>query len=358
MSDAGNHRPERQRPRAFRLDQLDENMVVAPQADYYQTEAVKTPVVEEPAERATEEAQRKGFFPGGWSWGGVLLSALGALASIAFGLWLDSLVETLFAKSKALGLVGLGLAGLVLVALAVLIGREISVLFRQQAIARLHRALALAHETDDGALARQRVSELVSLYADKPEMDAAVRRLRELKGEIIDGAARVELAEKALMPGLDSAARREIARASRAVSMVTAIAPRAIIDVIFVAAQALRLIRKISEIYGGRPGMLGAFRLARAVAAHLTLTSAMAIGDSLLQQIVGHGVASRISSKLGEGVLNGLLTARIGLSAMAVCRPMPFIAQKPPGVSDVAPFLFGGDKSEKNGQPEKPASRT
>jgi len=39
-------------------------------------------------------------------------------------------------------------------------------------------------------------------------------------------------------------------------------------------------------------------------------------------------------------VLNGLLTARVGLSAMAVCRPAPFEVDKPPGVAEVAPFLF------------------
>src|SRR5208283_4392604 len=123
-------------------------------------------------------------------------------------------------------------------------------------------------------------------------------------------------------------------------SVVAAISPRAIVDVIFVAAQALRLIRRIAEIYGGRPGMLGAWRLARAVGAHLAITAGMAVGDSLLQQVLGHGIAAKISARLGEGVLNGLLTARIGLSAMAVCRPMPFCAEKQPGVAEVAPFLF------------------
>ena len=66
----------------------------------------------------------------------------------------------------------------------------------------------------------------------------------------------------------------------------------------------------------------------------------MAVGDSLLQQLVGHGIASRISARMGEGVLNGMLTTRVGLSALAVCRPMPFSVDKAPGVSDVAPFLF------------------
>src|SRR3712207_6930775 len=45
------------------------------------------------------------------------------------------------------------------------------------------------------------------------------------------------------------------------------------------------------------------------------------VGDSLVQQALGLGVAARISAKLGEGVLNGLMTARFGLAALNVCRP-------------------------------------
>ena len=122
--------------------------------------------------------------------------------------------------------------------------------------------------------------------------------------------------------------------------MVTALAPRAIIDVVFVGAQAIRLIRRIAVIYGGRPGLLGFLKLLRSIIAHLAITGGMAVGDSLIQQFVGHGIAARLSARLGEGVLNGLLTARVGLSAMAVCRPMPFGSGKAPKVADVAPFLF------------------
>ena len=128
--------------------------------------------------------------------------------------------------------------------------------------------------------------------------------------------------------------------------MVTAVSPRAILDLLFVAAQVVRLTRRVAELYGGRPGLFGFFALLRSIGAHLAITGGMAVGDSLLQQVVGHGVASRISARLGEGVLNGLLTARVGLSAMAVCRPAPFAVDKPPGVADVAPFLFRKSKAE------------
>jgi putative membrane protein len=112
----------------------------------------------------------------------------------------------------------------------------------------------------------------------------------------------------------------------------------------------VRLVRRVAEIYGGRPGLLGLVKLARSIGAHIAITGGMAVGDSLLQQLVGHGIASRISARMGEGVLNGLLTARVGLSALAVCRPMPFSVDKAPGVSDVAPFLFskGGEPPPSN----------
>ena len=49
----------------------------------------------------------------------------------------------------------------------------------------------------------------------------------------------------------------------------------------------------------------------------------MAAGDSLIQQVLGHGIAAKLSARLGEGVLNGLLTARLGLAAIEVARPLP-----------------------------------
>jgi putative membrane protein len=66
----------------------------------------------------------------------------------------------------------------------------------------------------------------------------------------------------------------------------------------------------------------------------------MAAGDSLIQQVLGHGIAAKVSVRLGEGVLNGLLTARLGLAAIEVTRPLPFTALAPPGLSDVAGNLL------------------
>jgi len=142
------------------------------------------------------------------------------------------------------------------------------------------------------------------------------------------------------MSPLDMEARRLVSVAAQRVSVVTAVSPRAAIDVLFVLAAALRLIRQLARLYGGRPGALGMIALARQVIAHLAITGGMAASDSLVQQVLGHGIAAKLSQRLGEGVLNGLLTARLGLAAIDVTRPLPFDALPRPVLADLAKDLL------------------
>jgi putative membrane protein len=345
----------RPRPRAFRLDDASVRLsdetaetfrkqggtVIEPQPDAFGEAEMALPSVLDPEESAVEVAQKRGLLRRTLiSWGGLFWSAAGGLAALALGLWFERLIRDLFDRSTTLGTMGLGLAGLALVALIVLLVRELTAIYRQTHIARLHIALAEARAADDRDAARGRLAELAALYVHRPETATPRALVKDLVNEIIDGRDLIDIAERNLMLPLDEEARREIAIAAKRVSVFTAISPRALLDVLFVVAQAMRLMRRIAEIYGGRPGLLGAIKLARSVASHLAITGGMAIGDSLVQQVLGHGIAAKLSARLGEGVLNGLLTARVGLSAMAVCRPMPFAAERPPGVRDVAPFLF------------------
>ncbi len=338
------------RPRAFRLDDrriaVDDSPAPSAPAAIIQSQHEPIPALTAPApideaELKVEAAQKSGLLSR-WrfSLGSVLWAGVAGLASLAFGLWTTNLIEGLFAKAESLGIIGLAFGILFLVGLLGLIAREIFAVSRQTRIAEMHVAFAEARASDDRDKARKLVGQLVALYRNRPETARARAETEDAARAIIDGRDLIDVAERALLRPLDEKAQAEIAAAAKRVSLVTAISPRAILDVIFVVAQIVRLVRRIAEIYGGRPGLLGLIKLARSIGAHIAITGGMAVGDSLLQQIVGHGIASRISARMGEGVLNGLLTARVGLSALAVCRPAPFAVTKPPGVSEVAPFLF------------------
>jgi putative membrane protein len=326
------------KPRAFRLDHPD---VVTVTGDDAVARRGAVVVTEEPME-AIEAADgvpvpvRRRRAP----WVGLLLSALGGLITLALGLALAQLIDDLFRIAPWLGWMGLALAVIAVVAFLGIVFREAAGIMRERRIEHLRQAAFEALAVKDHQAAKTVVSDLAGLYSGRRQMARARGRLSELADEIIDADDRLAIAERELLLPLDVQAKRMIANAAKQVSVVTAVSPRAIVDVAFVLFAAVRLLRQISRIYGGRPGMLGFLRLAKSAFSHLAVTGGVAVGDSLVQQVLGLGLAARISAKLGEGVLNGLMTARFGLAALAVCRPLPFVHEEPPKLGDVAGELL------------------
>ena len=329
-----------QRPRAFRLDRPD----VARVREDEPVPSAPVLVTDEPfdaieaADGVVVPVAPRRRAP----WLTVLLSALGGLVMLAIGLGVQQLVAELFAIAPWLGWLALALAVLALVAFVARVGREALGVLRERRIERLRAAAADALAVRDHQAARAVAADLVALYGARAETAGARARLEALADEIIDADDRLAIAERELLAPLDAQAKRAVADAAKQVSVVTALSPRAIVDVAFVIFAAVRVLRRVARIYGGRPGTLGFLRLARAAFNHLAITGGVAVGDTLLQQVLGLGLAARVSAKLGEGVVNGLLTARFGLAALAVCRPLPFVREPPPRIGDVAGELLSG----------------
>lgn len=271
--------------------------------------------------------------------GAIFLSALGILVSLGIGLWTDRLIRDLFERADWLGWAALAVAAIALLALLVILLREAWALMRLASIEKLRSRAVDVTARNDPKAARGLVDDLATFVAARPETAAGRKTLSDLREEVIDGADLVRLAEVELLAPLDARAQKMVLDAAKRVSLVTAVSPRALVDVAYVVFEAGRLIRRLAELYGGRPGTLGFFRLARNVLAHLAVTGSMAMSDSIVQQIVGHGLAARLSARLGEGVVNGMMTARIGIAAMETARPLPFNAVKRPGMGDFVSAL-------------------
>lgn len=330
---------ERRRPTAFRLD--DPNVVVEDRNAAEEERAEDGRVVVRPEREDTDTAvvsvpaTRKRSF----SFGGLLLSGLGALVTLGIGIWITDFVQNLFARNDWLAYAALVAAALAAIGFVGLVLREVLALMRLSRITELRAEAEQAAARDDREGARKVVRRLAALYSGRPDMARARRQLSDHAGEIIDGRDLVRVAERDVMVPLDVQARALIISSARRVSVVTAASPRAVIDLLFVLYEALRLVRRIGALYGSRPAGLALIRLVRLTVSHLAVTGGVAVTDGLVQQIVGHGVAARLSARLGEGFINGLMTARIGLAALDVARPLPWIANEPPGMSDILNVL-------------------
>ena len=270
-----------------------------------------------------------------WALGGALVGALVSIAAWNF-------VTNLIARYPLLGWAMTVLIAAFLLVLALIYLREIA------AFGRLARLDGLRHEAGEAlaqgdlTAARNVTDHLVNLYKGREDTRWGRDRLAELRGDQLDAQGLLALAEVELLAPLDRAASREVEAAARQVATVTALVPIALADVAAALTSNLRMIRRVAEVYGGRSGFFGSWRLTRAVLSHLVATGAVAVGDDMLEPILGGSLLGKLSRRFGEGLVNGALTARVGVAAIEVCRPLPFAAEKRPKVRTIIKRSLGG----------------
>lgn len=270
-----------------------------------------------------------------WFWS-LVLALMGAVVSVAA--W--DFASGLIARMPLLGwavTVGLGLA----LGLALLMG-----LHELAALARLRRVDGLRRSAeavgDDLTAANAFAVRIDRFYAGRAELSWGRARLAERRGDLLDADAVLLLTETELLLPLDGEALRAVEAAARQVATVTALVPLALADVVTALVSSMRMIRQVAEIYGGRGGVFSSWRLTRAVLSHLVVTGAVAVGDDLLEPVLGGTVLSKLSRRFGEGLINGALSARVGIAAMEVCRPMPFGTGRKPKVRAVVQRALTG----------------
>jgi putative membrane protein len=323
--------PESRKPQAFDAD--DPALVVeappeeGPAADDTATAATRDAPLARPT--LSDLGSR------GLRWGLLLVAALAGAAFLGTAAWFARLVSAALVREDWVGWTTLALLGLAALAALMLTLRELVGFFRLARLSRLKADVAAAIRERDQRRERKAALRLAALYAGRPDAAWSVRRFREHARDVHDPGELLALADRDLIAPLDVEARRLITRSAKRVATVTALSPMTLIAVGYVAIENLRLLRALAALYGGRPGMIGALRLASLVFGHIVATGGIALTDDLIGQFLGQDLLRRLSRRLGEGAFNGALTARIGIAAIEVIRPLPFLAAKPPRARDV-----------------------
>lgn len=288
-------------------------------------------------QRVATLATRKPSVLGRWFW-----RLLVAIVTFVVSVMAWNFATGLVAANPALGAVASALMLAFLTVLTLIAFREVAALSRLERMDGLQTEAEQAVASEDLPAARRAADRVARLYSGRSDLKWARQRYAERMGEQLDPDAILELAERELLTPIDAQAVLEVEAAARQVAMVTALVPLALADIVAALTANLRMIRRIAELYGGRGGMLSSWRLTRAVFAHLVATGAVAVGDDLIGSVAGGGVLAKVSRRFGEGVINGALTARVGLAAIEVCRPLAFRAVQRPRVAGIVRRALAG----------------
>ncbi|ELY3595229.1 TIGR01620 family protein [Cronobacter turicensis] len=137
-----------------------------------------------------------------------------------------------------------------------------------------------------------------------------------------------------VQPVLDLQARRAISRSAAESTLMIAVSPLALVDMAFIAWRNLRLVNRIATVYGMELGYYSRIRLFRLVLLNMAFAGASEMVREVGLDWMSQDLAARVSARVAQGLGAGLLTARLGVKAMELCRPLPWTEDDKPRLGD------------------------
>ena len=122
----------------------------------------------------------------------------------------------------------------------------------------------------------------------------------------------------------DRCATKIVSACSTEAAALVALSPLAIADMLLVAWRNLRMLDQLAQVYGVELGYWARIRLLKLVFVNMALAGASELAIDAGMDLLSVDLAGRLSARAGQGLGVGILTARLGLKAMALLRPLPW----------------------------------
>ncbi|AIA70823.1 putative membrane protein [Pectobacterium atrosepticum SCRI1043] len=187
------------------------------------------------------------------------------------------------------------------------------------------RDLLHSHGVERGREFCEKLARQAGLDSGHP----AIQRWQASLHETHNDREVLELYARLVQPVLDTQARREISRSAAESTLMIAVSPLALVDMAFIAWRNLRLINRIAALYGIELGYFSRIRLFRLVLINIAFAGASELVREIGMDWMSQDLAARLSTRAAQGIGAGLLTARLGIKAMELCRPLPWLDDKP-----------------------------
>lgn len=261
------------------------------------------------------------------------------IAIVLSGIALGDAVKALWERSAVLDMVvGIALVGWVLVTVVIAI-REWLAMKRLDWLGDIRqRADHALKQSSDLELARKTVRHLLAVYSNREDTRPGCQLVDKKLKNIFPGASLIDFAEQEVLTELDDRAKQVISTTALRVATETTFMPWPLGDGLLVFLGSMQMFRRIAQIYGSRPGVVASWTLSRKVLAQLVVAGGLSMGGQWLGKAVGKGLPLLLP--IGEGVTNGVLLIRSGVTAMELCRPLPFHAHQCPSVFDLIREIF------------------
>jgi putative membrane protein len=150
----------------------------------------------------------------------------------------------------------------------------------------------------------------------------------------------LSLFEHQVLAPIDKLAIKQVSKNASAASVMIAVSPFALLDMLIVLWRNIRMMNQVSAIYGLHLGYCGRVKLIRKIFHTMLYAGAAEILSDAGNYALSAGITGKLSTRVAQGMGAGVLTAKIGLKAINESRPLPWLSEVKPGLSGISKQLL------------------
>jgi len=154
----------------------------------------------------------------------------------------------------------------------------------------------------------------------------------------------LQLYSREVLTVVDEKALAEVAKFSTEAVVLVALSPIALVDMLLMFWRNLRMIDKIAGLYGLKIGYWSRIKLIKQVFINMAYAGASELVIDLGADLVGAELLGKLSARMAQGLGAGMLTARLGIQTIKLCRPIPF-EENTPKIGQVRKKILGQVKA-------------
>ncbi|HCG9723535.1 TPA: TIGR01620 family protein [Vibrio parahaemolyticus] len=166
----------------------------------------------------------------------------------------------------------------------------------------------------------EKVAEESGVLAENPGFDRWQNSINPAHSD----AEILDMYDSMVVSQQDKLATKVVSQHATESAALVAVSPLAAADMLLVAWRNFKMIDNLSKVYGVELGYASRIKLLRAVFVNMAAAGASELAIDAGMDLMSMDLAGKVSARAGQGLGVGILTARLGLKAMALLRPLPW----------------------------------
>ncbi|GAA5136899.1 YcjF family protein [Thalassotalea piscium] len=143
---------------------------------------------------------------------------------------------------------------------------------------------------------------------------------------------------------VDQKALDKVSKHATEAAVLVALSPIAVLDMLLMLWRNTKMINEIAALYGMKISYWSRIKLIKQTFKNMVYAGASELITDVGADLLSADMLSKLSGRLAQGLGAGMLTARLGLKAMQVCRPIPY-HETPPKLKAVRSKVIGQIKT-------------